>query len=90
MKILALIAALVATPVAAQENCAPWEEVTQRLRMAYGEVPQVGGVAAGSMLAWFANPQTGSWTVVGIGSDGIACVLAAGTGYKVFVQGDPA
>ena len=90
MRYFVLASLMSATPVAAQEYCAPYQEIISALDRGYGEQPIVGGGAGPNGVMWLANPATGSWTVIVVGPDGTACVVASGVRFTAFDQGDPA
>ena len=87
-KALALIAALVASPAIAQENCAPTPAAYEALSGQFGESRVWMGAtdSSGIIAEVWANPATGSWTWVVTGQ-GQTCLVAQGVGYSM---GDPA
>lgn len=84
MKLLiAALAACVALPAMAQENCAPRDVVTESLRSRYGEsVQSMGMVANGTVLEMWANAETGTWSIMITRPDGISCLPASGRGFE--------
>lgn len=79
--LLALIA--LATPALAEEpTCNSRETVLSLITGPdYAEVPiGRGRSAAGVLMEIYANPQTGTWTIVMTGPDGTSCFGSAGTG----------
>jgi len=88
-----LIALLCASTAAhADAPCLPTlEAFAGALADRYGEVVQVGGVMpAGAPLLLFANPETGTWTIVVRSPDGRYCSPASGTYYRAVKPGAPA
>lgn len=74
-------------------NCAPHSTVVERLAEGYGERVQNRGLAdAETVVETFANPVTGTWTIVVSGMDGTACLVASGEGWHIVTspEGDPA
>lgn len=97
MKLIATtaLAALLACPAYAAPNCAPRDNVIERLEGRYGESRQGIGVARqGAVMEIFANTETGSWTIVVTLPTGMACLVATGQSYEnlseTVVEGDPA
>ena len=76
-----LVATLLATPLAAQEEqqqCAPSAQAYEALTAKYGERMLVTGHAEnGAALEFWLNPLQPSWTVI-VSADGVSCLLADG------------
>lgn len=81
----AAIAALLATPVAAQQNCAPYEIVDERLQSQYGEQVRTAGIGDNgqSVVLQYANEETGTWTIVVLNPVGMACLVASGEAWEL-------
>lgn len=79
-----LLAFLMATPAAAQMVCAPPELATKSLVEKYGETPMAEGDGpfVGHVSTWWANPSTGTWTVVATLPNGDMCFILSGTGFR--------
>lgn len=86
---LAVGAVLTAIPAQAGD-CAAREQVVQRLERDYAERLTGGGLndagldesgAGDAVVEIWASPETGSFTVILTGADGIACILATGTNW---------
>lgn len=81
-----LAAALaVSMPVAAsaQAPCGPLDQLAELLEREYGEAVHSEGLAdSGAIMQLWANPETGSWSIVIILPDGLACLPAAGSAYS--------
>ncbi len=93
--ILTLAGMALALPAAAQAPvCASHEIVAARLMAGWAETRQVVGLASdGAVLEVFANPETGTWTLLRSTPDGRACIVAAGGSYSAdptAPQGEPA
>jgi len=86
------LAGLMALPVQAQETpCGNLLGMLEVVTGDYGEVEQwVGSMANGIILRMFANPDTGTWTMLthqpGIP---VACAPASGEGYSFTVLSEP-
>ena len=86
MKILtlAVILAMFAFPVIAQQQCGPTQGVYVQLTVVYGEVVTEERVIANNgqdiLLQFWLNADTGTWTITGTGG-GATCLLAAGDKY---------
>jgi hypothetical protein len=86
-KYIAILACLAAYPGTAEAaSCAPKALIEEALGTRFGEVAFAMGMAVGNVVKFFSNPQSGSWTVVVIRPDGIACVVAQGENFEVDTQ----
>ena len=69
-------------PAAAQMVCGERSVMVAVLASNYGEVPVSMGLASnGAVIEVFAAPA-GTWTIVMIRPNGLACVVAAGEGWE--------
>jgi cation diffusion facilitator CzcD-associated flavoprotein CzcO len=79
-------AALIAATQIAQAqsgNCAPREQVVDRLAEGYGETRQSVGLAANNaVLEVYASSETGTWTVTVTMPNGMTCLVASGQAYE--------
>ena len=64
-------------------QCGPKQTVAEQLAGRFGEVPIVSGISMNTSMKFFGNPRTGSWSMIVIRPDGIACVLAIGEDLEV-------
>ena len=79
----ALVLALLASPAAANPNCAPYDALARELGNKWGEAPIERGLSSsGEMVEWWANDETGTWTVLVYSASGVACIIAAGELYE--------
>lgn len=77
----ALLAATVAacSPVYAQGNCGPTEQVYSGLGDEYGETRLMTGLALdGSVMEIWLNDETGTWTAFATLPDGTSCGVMSG------------
>jgi hypothetical protein len=83
MKYLAIIAALVATPSAAQDvPCFPHDFITQWLAENHAESRQVLALAGtGEVLEIFAS-DSGSWTLTITTPGELTCIMGAGDYFQ--------
>lgn len=92
--VLAAVLAGWATAQAAEPPCDPVAALVEGLASRFGEVQQSGGLSgAGTLWATYANPETGTWTILEINPDGTACMRSFGKGWmgmKPEPKGDPA
>ena len=82
---LGLASALIAAPAVAQsqQNCAPRDVVVERLSGGYGEVFSGGGLqSTDSVFEIWTSEKDGTWTILMTRSDGMSCVMAAGTDWR--------
>lgn len=86
---MALAALLAASPVQAQapmqgiSQCSPWPEMVRSLMDRYHEEPAAGGGLINPTMAIrvFVSPGGETFTIVSVGRDGRACILASGFGW---------
>lgn len=84
MKALLAAAVLAAfsSVASAQSVCMPLEKLHHQALDKYGEAPIGQGVSSrGFMIQILVNPETGTWTVIGVQPSGRACVLDSGEGW---------
>ena len=80
----AFMAVFLCAPAAAQNICAPRDDVVQRLWDRWQEAQvTVAMVADGRLLEIFVS-ETGSWTAVISDPGGRSCVASAGKNWTVF------
>lgn len=99
MKFLTTLAAALALAGAASAQqppqCGPVADVEAWLSITFGEAPLFSGLESreGVMVRLFLNPSSGTWTVLTVGADGMACIaMYGGTGtiHAAPASGDPA
>ncbi len=78
--LLSLAALVACTPATAQMSCAPHDRIVAGLEQRYGEVRQGAGLRLGEMIELWASPE-GTWTLVAVRADGLACIVADGTDW---------
>jgi len=82
MKHLAIAFLLLATAgptLAAQAPpCGPKDAVAKMLSDRYGERQLAAGLSANLMFRFFANSDSGSWSIEVVDTKGTACIIAAG------------
>ncbi|MDO9525057.1 MAG: hypothetical protein Q7J57_05880 [Gemmobacter sp.] len=71
---------LAAAPPAFAAACAPAEQVGAVLRDQFAEAPVGAGAIGDMVIVVLAGPE-GSWTILGVRPDGIACALMVGAGW---------
>ncbi|MGB3408544.1 MAG: hypothetical protein WBA67_13750 [Jannaschia sp.] len=71
------------TTLAQMQSCAPRDVVVSRLNKSYGENFSGGGLQGNSaVIEVWTSPEDGTWTILMTRSDGISCVMAAGTDWQ--------
>jgi len=85
-----LALALMSSPAVAQQACGPWRIASAALARTYGEHPIEMGQAGSVILTVLANPTTGTFTIVAVRPDGIACLVASGLHWRTVKPGRPA
>lgn len=76
--IIGVALAALSVPAMAQAPCGPVDAVRSMLESKYGEQGFAEAVTGQYRVEIWTNADTGSWTVVVIRTDGIACVRMAG------------
>jgi hypothetical protein len=81
---IAMLMTGMAWPASANvSQCGPKQTVAEQLAGRFGELPIVSGISMNNSMKFFGNPKTGSWSMVFIRPDGMACVLAIGEALEV-------
>ncbi len=74
----------------AQGNCAARAIVLERLASKYGESRQSVGIAANNAIVEvYANPESGSWSIIVTAQAGKSCLVASGRGYAALANVAP-
>lgn len=83
---LALALTLLAFPAAAQPRqlCAPRAALLEKLGQEFGETPTAGGVDGGGNLMEILAGPNGSWTLLIVRPDKVACIVGSGEGWLVY------
>ena len=78
-------AMIAAANVNAQGNlCGQRDQVVAQLQAVHGESRQNVGLQPNArVMETFANPETGSWTIIVSLPSGVSCLVAAGEAYQV-------
>lgn len=83
----ALLALLLTTSAAtAQTLCDQHDTLVTALADKYGEQKQSAGLTNNQVMEIYANNETGTWTVLMVNANGLACLVAAGTIWLTFEQ----
>jgi hypothetical protein len=86
----ALWAAFFAPASMAQTPCMDLGQAAERLERAHGEVPTWRGVSVrGYAIVLFESAEKGTWTIVMVRGDGLACPLDAGAGAQKLSRSKP-
>ncbi len=67
---------------AASTACQPHTAIAARLSGRYGETLRARGVITPMLIELFANPRTGTFTILLVRPDRLACIVAAGDGWR--------
>jgi len=77
--------------MAQSAKCAPHESAVSYLASTYGEFRQsIGIYDDGRLMEIFANLETGTWTAVITGPDGVSCIAASGQAFESVAKQTPA
>ena len=86
LTLIALIAALATGPALAQgvqaATCGSRDEVTRKLAHRFGEMQQGAGVVSTNQVLELWSSDDGSWTILMTRSDGVTCIMAAGSFWR--------
>lgn len=84
MRSAILIAALamIDGPAMAQTVCAPRAHMLDGFKQQYGEISAAVGLAAGGALMEIVASPSGTWSLLLVRPDGVACLIASGTAWK--------
>lgn len=72
---------LMSGPAAAQA-CSPHEDIVEKLKGKFQEKQLGYGLIGDKAIMEFYASQKGSWTIIVTRSNGISCVVAAGTDWE--------
>ena len=68
---------------AAQQVCAPRDQIVQRLAEKYGETRKGYGLQSASLVVeLYASDETGTWTLIATRPDGTSCAMAVGKAWR--------
>jgi hypothetical protein len=75
-----------------QQVCAPYEAIVGQLKARYGEEPSHIGFNDGGLFVtvWLDNAETGTWTLLQVTPDHMACMISSGAGSQTPPRGEPA
>lgn len=83
---LALALLLFAFPAFAQQRqlCAPRNALIEKLSQEFGEAPYAGAIdGAGNLMEILTGPK-GTWTLLIVRPDRIACIVGSGEGWLIY------
>lgn len=70
-----------ASMASAQGACIAKSEMRKVLSEKHGEIPYGIGLSDGALYEMWANPRTGSWTIVRTIPAGVSCIVASGGNF---------
>ena len=71
-------------------NCADRALVLDRLASAYGESRQSIGLGSNNQVVEvFASLETGTWTIIVTGPNGLTCLVASGQSFEMVTESEP-
>lgn len=86
--LIAAALALLALPAAAQQSpCIPYPDMVAALAEDYDEHAAGVGLSGPRRLEIFAASDGETWTAVIVLPDGLACIVASGSGWKMIQPG---
>lgn len=76
--------------VAQAPQCAPLDRMVEGLANGWQEAPVGRGMQGGELIVMvFAAPEGETWTIIGVGPDGTACLLASGAAWETLPRPAP-
>lgn len=83
---LALALLLVAFPAFAQQRqlCAPRAALLEKLAADFGETAHASGIDGGGNLMEILTGPNGTWTLLIVRADKVACIVGSGEGWLVY------
>lgn len=89
----AVVTLILSGPALAQgQRCGARAAIVEVLAERFGEHAQSMGLAANnSVVEVYASEETGTWTIIVTGTNGLTCLVASGEGFARFdpALGDP-
>ena len=71
-------------------NCAPRDQVLERLAAGFGETRQSMGLGNNNaVIEVFASDQTGTWTITVTKPNGVTCLVASGEAFETQPESSP-
>jgi hypothetical protein len=64
-----------------QQVCAPRAQLVEKLKAEFNEEPQAIGVTHSGGLFEILSSESGTWTVLATGPNGVACLVLSGDGW---------
>ena len=84
---LSMIFALVSSTAMAQPQCNERDNVIGLLGKKYQETVSALGVSnTGGLIEVLHDPKDGSWTIIITTPGGMSCLVAAGEGWRYFIE----
>ncbi|PTX52925.1 hypothetical protein C8N44_101216 [Allosediminivita pacifica] len=82
-----LLAAATMVKADGNRQCAPRDQVVERLAKKYGETRQSIGLGTNNhLMEVFASDKTGSWTITVTTTAGLTCLLATGQAFETLAE----
>ena len=84
--LLIVLLMLAASDVAAQQPqrqmCAPRDRLVERMAQEFGEIPIGGGIDGGGNLMELLTSPAGTWTLLIVTPNKMACMAGSGDGWR--------
>ncbi|MCT4557087.1 MAG: hypothetical protein N4A61_03395 [Pelagimonas sp.] len=85
-----LLAAATLVNAQGTQNCAPRDQVVDRLASKYGETRQSMGLGSNNaVMEVFASVESGSWTITVTMANGVTCLVASGQAFEELAEALP-
>lgn len=87
----AIILAALSAPAMAQDapQCAGVADVLAGLQAGYGETIRARGLISAESMIVVTAGESGSWTLLVVSADGVACLMASGGMFEVVDAPEP-
>jgi len=73
-----------------QQICAPRAQIVEKLKAEFNEEPQAIGVTHSGGLFEILSSESGTWTVLATGPNGVSCLVLSGDGWMSKMDRDNA
>lgn len=87
--LIAAGAIALASPAFAQPQCMGYADLAAALTSEFSESVIGRGISIGNIAELWANPATGSWTIVVVTPAGVGCIAGHGTSWETYPAGRP-
>lgn len=87
--LIAAGAIALASPAVAEPQCMGYPDLAAALTTEFSESVVGRGISSGNIAEVWANPSTGTWTLVVVTPAGVGCIAGHGTNWEIYPAGRP-